>query len=820
MRRGVVSILFFSLVVVFLAFLVQSARFAPVGAAVQAAAAQAAQPPRYAVLLAGRQGRTPAHASAAPAAAIKLGTAAKIVGDGTPGSCTALAVQTALAGGGEIGFNCGAAPISLPGGPYAIADPTTLDGGGLVTLDGENTHRIFEVAAGVPLTLTNLALSGGAAAGGNGGAVWNQGRLALRGGLYTNNSAAGGGGGVIFNDGGALDIRVGPLSSPWYNPTFSGNQAASGGAIAASGSLSISGAVFEQNAATAGEGGALQLLSGASAALYNITARYNSASDGGGAFAFAAASSASLDFIDIFYNTVSGPAAGGGGIENAGALTARLLWLDSNAAFQGGALYNQGDFSRLEQSTLSNNSATRGGGVYTSGTLLLENATLSANTASEGGGLFNAGGASAVRFSTWKNNSADSGGTLDVNQGALTLYASLFAEDTCASTGGALTSQGYNVQPGASCSLDNPNDRPNQDPRLAELNSNGGWQYTHALLYGSPAIDLAPSAGCPAFDQVGTARPVGPACDGGALEMVTLPPSPTPTATPTTQPPPPPTNPNFIVLGMEINQGIQNMSNDVPLVSQKRTLLRVYVRNASPVASGPDQYAPWATLSYTNFSYTNIIYPRKNAYINNITGPFNRGSIYDDVYEFEIPTYDLSGIVQFHFELNPIYWHRNPLRLVRDVTETNYADNTLDKFFTFSPVNTMNLRVLDVPYTINNITYLPTALDHQRLEAWLRNAYPISALNVIYTPYPTTFTTQPTTDAMLDLIAFYRNLLRPPNNEHWYAMVSDAGFPCVNRAKSFSSPDCFMRGLASGLSAVGPAGTWNWGWDNDNSYAD
>src|SRR5690349_1697008 len=36
------------------------------------------------------------------------------VGDGTPGSCTAAALQSAATGGGTIVFDCGTAPVTIP----------------------------------------------------------------------------------------------------------------------------------------------------------------------------------------------------------------------------------------------------------------------------------------------------------------------------------------------------------------------------------------------------------------------------------------------------------------------------------------------------------------------------------------------------------------------------------------------------------------------------------------------------------------------------------------------------------------------------------
>jgi hypothetical protein len=81
-----------------------------------------------------------------------------------------------------------------------------------------------------------------------------------------------------------------------------------------------------------------------------------------------------------------------------------------------------------------------------------------------------------------------------------------------------LASGGHNVSSDASCSLTDPDDQPSTDPLLGGLADNGGPTLTHALQAGSPAIDAADIAVCPATDQRGVARPQGPSCDVGSYE--------------------------------------------------------------------------------------------------------------------------------------------------------------------------------------------------------------------------------------------------------------------------------------------------------------
>ena len=71
----------------------------------------------------------------------------RVIGNGTPVSCTSLAVTQAVAAGGIIRFNCGLLPVTIVMTATATVAKTThevvLDGGGLVTLSGGGVRRIL-----------------------------------------------------------------------------------------------------------------------------------------------------------------------------------------------------------------------------------------------------------------------------------------------------------------------------------------------------------------------------------------------------------------------------------------------------------------------------------------------------------------------------------------------------------------------------------------------------------------------------------------------------------------------------------------------------
>ncbi len=196
----------------------------------------------------------------------------------------------------------------------------------------------------------------------------------------------------------------------------------------------------------------------------------------------------------------------------------------------GGGIFNINGAVHAVNSTVSGNIAQgdptqqggMGGGIANAAagmatTTVFTNTTVASNVAFAGGGLANAylpemAGAGPANM-LFKN-------TLVAGNTAL---AGAMYGNGCLNNPGVgdatLTSQGYNLEDGPSCSFTQPTDLPNAaDVQLGALADNGGDTATHALLAGSPAIDAGDNAACPATDQRGITRPQGAACDIGAYE--------------------------------------------------------------------------------------------------------------------------------------------------------------------------------------------------------------------------------------------------------------------------------------------------------------
>jgi hypothetical protein len=404
--------------------------------------------------------------------------------DSGPGSLrAAIEAANAKAGADEIVFaDSVSGTITLASALPTVTDGAglTIDGGGDVTVSGNDAVQVFVVGQGARLDLRNLTVSGGSP---------------------TFEDQFGGG---IFNDSGTLVVT---------DSTISGNSSTlSGGGIfnAEGGLVEVSGSTISGNRAELFSGGGIYNEQGGTVIVTDSTVHNNEAADFGGGVFNARGGKVEVEDSTFSINHASD---GGGGIFNSGALSVTSSTFSANDSdVDAGGIQNEDGTLSVTNSTFWANNATQTGGAIlnsSEGVLDVTNSTFSGNSSGEGaGGVHSRFGDTA------------------------TLRSTIVADNAGGNCLGLITDGGYNVDDDGTCGFTQatgslPNTNPLLDP--AGLQDNGGPTQTIALQPESPAVDLVGQGACPppTTDQRGVQRPQGESCDSGAFELVQQPPKPT-----------------------------------------------------------------------------------------------------------------------------------------------------------------------------------------------------------------------------------------------------------------------------------------------------
>ncbi len=492
-------------------------------------------------------------------------------------SCTRAGIQAALDTGGQISFDCGPNPISIPIDLTLQLNPTvdtTLDGGGLVTLDGLNQNRILHKdwhnpsLGDITVTLQNIRLingkapsggstgdhSGGALAAGHPGT-----RVHIINATFENNTTRDTA--TTDNQGGAIFVHNSyetVISGSVFQANLAGNGGAFGGIATG---LVVFNSRFTGNQAVDSTSGGIVRGYGGAIHLDGVSNSYNPASNnrmhvcgslfenntsirGGGALSVVISDNLGTKAI-YEHSTYTGN---------------RTLGLDGSYG-QGGAIYHIEDDHaggtgednlEIGYSTFHGNQAGRQGGaawLYILGHGRVVNSTFEGNSTSAPFNTVGQGGAMAITLgkidilsTVFANNHAayqagalHGGGDSDPDL-VITLSNTIFLNNTLNEqslpsptewqgyhTNRPMADGGQNIQhprykPTYNNDVNN-NITPSPiylDPLLGALAYNGGPTQTTALLPGSPAIDNGNPLTCPAADQRGYLRS-GP-CDIGAYE--------------------------------------------------------------------------------------------------------------------------------------------------------------------------------------------------------------------------------------------------------------------------------------------------------------
>jgi hypothetical protein len=399
-------------------------------------------------------------------------------------------------GTGVIQLSQGQLELGLPSSTARV----TVNGGGAVTVDGNNASRILQVDRGVLATLDHLTLTHGHAftSSSVGGAISNSGTLTVSNTSLVSNSAFAYGGG-IYNDG-TLTLTDSTLLSNSAIP----NQpigAGVGGGLYNAGTMTVANSIIRANRTSggqsSGEGGGI----GNVATMTLMDCTLDSNVTGGGRY--------------------SANGFGGGISNTSGSLTvSRCLFIANRAQSgdypfgNGGAIANSATLTVFDSTFTANYAGVAGGGIWSSGTFTVNSSTLTGNTANQGGGIFNASAGTLTL-----------GSTIAANNDLIVFTTPGSGPDI---QGRVNTSSSYNLVGEDDGSLSGISNGTNHnqigtptspiDPQFSPLGYDGGPTQTFALIPGSPAHNAGDPGTSLTTDQRGLPRVVAGSADFGAFQ--------------------------------------------------------------------------------------------------------------------------------------------------------------------------------------------------------------------------------------------------------------------------------------------------------------
>jgi len=292
---------------------------------------------------------------------------------------------------------------------------------------------------------------------------------------------------------------------------------------------------------------------------------------------------------------------------------------------------------------------------------------------------------------------------------------------------------------------------------------------------------------------------------------------------------------NMRITGLEITQSVQDLNNSVRLIQNRRTFVRVYVESDGDAVPGVTAYlyrtggpgtvptvdGPLVPVNPVGQQIT--VHPHSAFYRLGL----NRSFL------FELPWDWTTGTLYLRAILNPN--HVPP--------QASYANNTWHGGpFTFQASPRLQVQFVSFGYELDGQTYYPHLIDDVfQTYSWIRRTYPLAstpgsasdpspgfrpnlwimfleglgsvvdgsnpACAMLYSdPDDRNLCASAVTNAVMKQLRVENGV---PGNVFMYGMISDrAGH--------------FPRGQASGSGNVssGPAGSGDWGWDTDGTYAD
>ncbi|SRR5579862_916901 len=277
----------------------------------------------------------------------------------------------------------------------------------------------------------------------------------------------------------------------------------------------------------------------------------------------------------------------------------------------------------------------------------------------------------------------------------------------------------------------------------------------------------------------------------------------------------PPPQPPWVTLdGIEVTQSVQDMSQSVPLVAGKTTVVRVYLSpqpNTSPTVTGtlsavaapgqpPVFIQPLNPVSLSSAMIGQLTQKREDVSLS---------------LNFLIPA-TLTAAGSLTLQLTKVVDSAGQSFRLEGVASSIQVQ--------FTKVAAMRVKIIGLRYSTGMppVSFAPAAIDYTLIRSWLQRAYPINDLIMTTTVVDSINVWPFDCNAANTQITAIRNLDidgGADHRTHYFGLVADGGG--AN----------FMRGCAAGIPittpdpstvASGPTGkpSGNFSWDTDGSYGD
>jgi hypothetical protein len=270
--------------------------------------------------------------------------------------------------------------------------------------------------------------------------------------------------------------------------------------------------------------------------------------------------------------------------------------------------------------------------------------------------------------------------------------------------------------------------------------------------------------------------------------------------------------------GIEVTQGIQNLANSVPLVSNKPTLVRVYlsalgttrVKVAGAIAFAIGNSKPQSVTGDT----TALIDPSAN----NDLG--ERRKDMGQSLNFLLPPQmvpkagDLVISVSSLTDSDP----NGPTLLCVNCATLSVTKSLQD-------VPPLRVRIIGLRYRLADQSVVsPSASDYELIESWLKRAYPVSSVLLSHDILDSNKAWPIDCNDAIDQVGAVRaqemSAQRFDPLTHYYALVADNGGKNFMRGCSNQPVDDPDPGSVGSGPTGRPADSPNFNWDKDDSYGD